>query len=180
MSLMGMNYLSEIINEKKVIDTAEILNLLREKVIASLNKSNSTTQKRDGMDMVIVRLDTHTKQIQFSGANNSIYILNQLGLKEIKGNKMPIGLHSGDVRGFETKTVQLATNDRVFAFTDGLPDQFGGPKEKKLMYKRLETLIAESSDTSLQSFKETLTIVFENWKGTAEQVDDITLICLQI
>ena len=180
MSLMGMNYLSEIINEKKVIDTAEILNLLREKVIASLNKSNSTTQKRDGMDMVIVRLDTHTKQIQFSGANNSIYILNQQGLKEIKGNKMPIGLHSGDVRGFETKTVQLATNDRVFAFTDGLPDQFGGPKGKKLMYKRLETLIAESSDTSLQSFKETLTIVFENWKGTAEQVDDITLICLQI
>ena len=180
MSLMGMNYLSEIINEKKVIDTAEILNLLREKVIASLNKSNSTTQKRDGMDMVIVRLDTHTKQIQFSGANNSIYILNQQGLKEIKGNKMPIGLHSGDVRSFENKTVQLAANDRVFAFTDGLPDQFGGPKGKKLMYKRLETLIAESSHTSLQSFKETLTTVFENWKGAAEQVDDITLICLQI
>ena len=180
MSLMGMNYLSEIINEKKVIDTAKILNLLREKVIASLNKSNSTTQKRDGMDMVIVRLDTITKKIQFSGANNSIYILNEQGLEEIKGNKMPIGLHSGEIRSFENKTVQLAINDRVFAFTDGLPDQFGGPKGKKIMYKRLETLIAESNHTSLQSFKETLTTVFENWKGTTEQVDDITLICLQI
>ncbi len=180
MSLMGINYLSEIINEKKETDTATILNLLRDKVIASLNKSNTTTQKRDGMDMVIIRLDTNTQQIQYSGANNAIYALQHGELKEFKGNKMPIGLHSGELLNFESKTIQLSKNDRIFAFTDGLPDQFGGPKGKKLMYKKVEALILENKDKSLSELKLVVSDLFTEWKGNNEQVDDITLLSVEI
>ncbi len=180
MSLMGINYLSEIINEKKEIDTATILNLLREKVITSLNKSNTTTQKRDGMDMIVIRLDIATQQIQFSGANNAIYVLQNDELKEFKGNKMPIGLHSGELLNFESKTIQLAKNDRVFAFTDGLPDQFGGPKGKKLMYKKVESLILDHKHQSLLELKQVVSKMFTEWKGNNEQVDDITLMSIEL
>ena len=180
MSLMGINYLSEIINEKKETDTAVILNLLRDKVITSLNKSSTTTQKRDGMDMVIIRLDTATQQIQFSGANNAIYVLANDELKEFKGNKMPIGLHSGELFNFESKTIQLAKNNRIFAFTDGLPDQFGGAKGKKLMYKKVESLIIDNKHKSLLELKHIVSNMFNEWKGNNEQVDDITLMGIEL
>jgi serine phosphatase RsbU (regulator of sigma subunit) len=180
MSLMGINYLNEIINEKKIIDTAEILNALREKVITNLNKSNSTIQKRDGMDLVLFRLHVKTFEIQFSGANNSIYFLNHDSLEELKGNKMPIGLHTGDMNKFTSTTRQLTKSCKIFAFTDGFPDQFGGGKGKKFMYKKLENLILDNSNTKLPEFKEKLINEFESWKGVNEQVDDVTFLGIEI
>ncbi len=180
MSLMGINYLSEIINEKKIVDTADILNILREKVISNLNKSNSTVQKRDGMDLVLFRLDLNTLEMQFSGANNSIYLLDNNQLEELRGNKMPIGLHSGDFLKFTSITRQLTKGNKIFAFTDGFPDQFGGEKGKKFMYKKLEGLITENSKTQFSEFKIKLANEFDNWKGLNEQIDDVAFLGIEI
>lgn len=180
MSLMGINYLSEIINEKKVTETDAILNELREKVIHNLNKSTSVSQKRDGMDLVLIRINTQTKDIQFSGANNSIYILQNQQLKEIKGDKMPIGLHSGEEKPFTKKEISLTNGDRLIAFTDGLPDQFGGPKGKKMMYKTVERFIIENNQKPLEELKVVVENAFHNWKGDLGQIDDITFLGIEI
>lgn len=180
MSLMGINYLSEIINEKKVTETDAILNELREKVIHNLNKSTSVSQKRDGMDLVLIRINTQTKDIQFSGANNSIYILQNHQLKEIKGDKMPIGLHSGEEKPFTKKEISLTNGDRLIAFTDGLPDQFGGPKGKKMMYKTVERFIIENNQKPLAELKVVVENAFHNWKGNLGQIDDITFLGIEI
>lgn len=180
MSLMGINYLSEIINEKTIFETNDILDALRKKVIVNLNKTNSTSQKRDGMDLAIFRFNTETMQVQFSGANNAIYVLQDGELKELKGDKMPIGLHSGDDKPFTKKEITLKSGDRIFSFTDGLPDQFGGPKGKKLMYKTVEKFILQNNQKPLSELKLVIEQEFKSWKGVLEQVDDITFLAVQV
>lgn len=180
MSLMGISYLSEIINEKNIFDTNEILNLLREKVIANLNKSSGTKDKRDGMDMVILRIDLNNLTLQFSGANNSIYTLQNSRFNELKGDKMPVGLYTEELKPFSVTEIQLMENDKLFAFTDGLPDQFGGPKGKKFMYKQLENIICENADLKMHNLYEVISSRFETWKGLNEQVDDVTVFGIKI
>lgn len=180
MSLMAISYLSEIINEKRVLNTHSILNMLREKVILSLNKSSGGKSKRDGMDMVIFRINLNTLELQFTGANNSIYILRENKLEELKGNKMPVGLYTENTSDFTCLEIQLFTNDKIIAFTDGLPDQFGGPKGKKFLYKRLENIICENSNMNLANLQETISTSFESWKLNNEQVDDVTVLGIKI
>ncbi len=177
MSLMGISYLSEIINENKIIDTDIILNNLRSKVISNLNKTTNTKAKSDGMDIVIIRINTATLQLQFSGANNTIYIIQNSQLSELKGNKMPVGLYTDVLKPFTKTELQLNKGDKLFATTDGLPDQFGGPKGKKFMYKQLEQLL--SSEPNLLQLKKNIISNFETWKGNNEQIDDITFVGIE-
>jgi serine phosphatase RsbU (regulator of sigma subunit) len=177
MSLMGISYLSEIINENKIVETDEILNMLRTKVIFNLNKTTNTKAKSDGMDIVIIRINTATLQLQFSGANNTIYIIQNNQLQELKGNKMPVGLYTDVLKPFTKNEFQLKLGDRLFATTDGLPDQFGGPKGKKFMYKQLEQQII--GEPNLLVLKKNIIYNFEIWKGSNEQIDDITFVGIE-
>jgi serine phosphatase RsbU (regulator of sigma subunit) len=180
MSMMGISFLNELINEKKMDDTGDILDMLRIKVIRNLNKNSAELSKRDGMDIVLCRIDPAKKQLQFSGANNSLYLLRQGELKEFKGNKQPVGLHSGQTTHFDAHIIDLQKEDALYLFTDGLPDQFGGPKGKKFKYKQLEEILVAYSKNKLSDQEEILRKKFDTWKGNLEQVDDVTVIGLRI
>lgn len=179
MSMMGISFLNEIINEKNVYDTDKVLNLLREKVINSLNKTGGK-DKRDGMDMVLLRLDLKENSVMFSGANNSVYHQSAHELKELKGDKAPVGLYHNEPIPYTSLTFKIKKGDRIFATTDGLPDQFGGPKGKKLMYKAFEALLTANEENSLSGLKHAMISSFDDWKGINEQVDDITVVGIEI
>jgi serine phosphatase RsbU (regulator of sigma subunit) len=179
MSMMGISFLNEIVNEKGVNNTNEILNILRDKVINSLNKTGGK-DKRDGMDMVILRMDLKGNTIMFSGANNSIYHQNQDSLTELKGDKLPVGLYHNELKPYTSELLNIKKGDRIFATTDGLPDQFGGPKGKKFMYKAFEALLTSNQSHSLAELKKNMVAKFDEWKGDNEQIDDITVIGIEI
>lgn len=180
MSMMGMSFLNEIVNEKSNFEPSSILNELREKVTASLNKEGSTLEKHDGMDMVLLRFDYSNYQLKFSGANNSIYHLSGTTLKEISGDKMPVGLYFGSLTSFSEVTLALKPGDKILACTDGLPDQFGGPKNKKFMYKKLEKIIVEFGNTGLIHLKNKIETELETWQGPNEQIDDINCLAIEV
>ncbi len=179
MSMMGISFLNEIVNEKEIFNTNEILTTLRERVINSLNKAEGK-DKRDGMDMVVLRFDFKKNEVMFSGANNSIYHLSNNILNEIKGDKIPVGLYHDELKPYSFEKFKISKHDRIFATTDGLPDQFGGIKGKKFMYKKFETLLTESSNGNIASLKQKLNSEFENWKGNNEQIDDVTVVGIEI
>lgn len=179
MSMMGISFLNEIVNEKNIYDTSAIITTLRERVINSLNKADGK-DKRDGMDMVILRFDFSNKEVMFSGANNSIYHITDNNLTEIKGDKIPVGLYHEELKPYTSSTFSINKGDRIIATTDGLPDQFGGEKGKKFMYKRLENIILNNQTSTLSIIKKKLITEFDVWKGENEQVDDITLIGIEI
>ncbi|MBL7933116.1 MAG: SpoIIE family protein phosphatase, partial [Bacteroidia bacterium] len=103
-----------------------------------------------------------------------------LELLELKPDKMPVGKHDRDSVPFNKQDFDLQKGDMIYALTDGFPDQFGGPKGKKFMYKQLKDLLVSISQMSLDQQKSQLQKALINWKGTAEQVDDICIIGVRV
>lgn len=176
MSIIGINQLNTVVNEKGLTPPALILNELKKGVVNSLN-SSSDSDKKDGMDVALISFN-ETK-LNFAGANQSIYILRNKELIELKGNKQPIGL-SDNTENFTELSFDLQKADRIILYSDGLVDQFGGKDGKKLKSKNLKNWLIETADFKLEEQKELIANKLNTFKQNFEQTDDITLAIIEI
>ena len=98
-----------------------------------------------------------------------------MSLEQLKGNKFPIGGGSA----FKNKTeftnfeADLNKGDAFYFFSDGLPDQFGGPQDRKLGPKRIRTFIQEKKGTSMIEMEVLMAEFLDEWQGQGRQFDDI-------
>jgi len=178
MSLMGINFLNEIIVEKKISSPAECLNRLREHILNTFAFGKS--DRKDGMDMCFYTLSKKERRLTYAGANNPLWIVREKQLHEYKPDKMPVGTHHGITTPFSEQTIELQKDDIIYSFTDGFADQFGGTKGKKFKYKQLEEKLAGISHLPMSEQKKELVRTFEDWKGNLEQVDDVLVIGVRI
>lgn len=179
LSMLGVAFLNEIVSKTTDIQANEILNQLREKVITSLHQTGKLGEAQDGMDIALCVIDLETKKLQYAGANNPLYLLRNNEIREIKGDKMPIGIHSNAHIPFINNELQLEENDRIYLFSDGFADQFGGPKEKKYKYKPFKKLLLKIHSKSMDIQHDILEQEIIDWQGELEQVDDILVMGLQ-
>ncbi|MCK5856234.1 MAG: SpoIIE family protein phosphatase [Bacteroidales bacterium] len=180
MSIMGIAFLNQILGSSKIKNAAEILNQLRHFVITAINKEQESTANKDGMDIAVCVFDFKKMQIDYSGAYNALYIIRNGELLETKADRMPIGMHSRDHIPFKNKLIDIQKGDKIYTFSDGYSDQFGGPKGKKFMAKRFKRLLLEIEDQNMEKQKETLWQRIIEWRGDIEQLDDIIIIGIEI
>ncbi len=180
MSMLGHAFLDEIANTKKTEDAASILNQLRDEIINALKQKGTVGETRDGMDISLIILDPAAGKIDFAGANNPLYLIRDGQLKKITGDRMPIGIHFTTVTPFSNQTIAVTKGDRLYLFSDGYADQFGGPKGKKYMYKPFQDLLVRNHQKPMEMQKEILEDTFEKWKGKREQVDDVLVMGMSI
>ena len=184
MSMLGIAFLNEISASVEVLSPAQILNLLRDKIVKELGQKGKDGESKDGMDISLACYHMKTKQLQWSGANNSLYILkaNENAvpeLVEVKANKQPIGFHEA-MQPFTNHTIALEKGDSIYLFTDGFADQFGGPKGKKFKYSKLKETLISINAQAMDYQKEVLHNEFENWKTNLEQTDDVCVIGVRV
>ncbi len=197
MSLLGINFLNEIVIEKNITQPDLVLNELRREIIQSLNQQGSEETK-DGMDGTFCCIDINALSVQIAAANNPVWIIqppenalqtNQEGVLklttgfkfiEIKSDKMPVGKSPKDNMPFTLKNYSLKKGDCIFMFSDGFADQFGGPKGKKLKYKTLKETIFKNCHLPMHEQKQFLQEYFTEWKADYEQVDDVLVIGIKI
>lgn len=180
MSLLGSNFLHQSATEKDVNTPAQALDFLNQKIITTLNHGYGEEKIRDGMDISFIAIDTETKQLAYSGANNPAYVLRNKTLETLKATKQAIGNMNDEVIPFDNVTTQLHDGDCVYLFTDGYADQFGGPKGKKLMRKQFEEVLIANSDKTMREQKLALENTYNNWKGSLDQVDDVCVIGIRV
>ena len=179
MSLLGVSFLNEVINKMDDVFANVILDKLRDSVINALNQAGTEGLTKDGMDLAMCVLDLNTYELQFAGANNPLYLIRNFELTETKADKMPIGLYD-DNKPFSNNIIQLQKDDAFYIFSDGYPDQFGGPCGKKFMYKRMKELLVSIQDKSMTEQKEILEKTIEDWQGDQFQVDDMLIIGVKV
>ncbi len=179
MSILNISSLENTVKEG-VTEPAEILNHTRAKIIERLKKDGSAEGGKDGMDCSLISFDFKCNKLTYAAANNPIWIVREKELLEFAPDKMPVGKHDKDTIPFTQHAIELQKGDVVYALTDGMPDQFGGPKGKKFMYKNLKELLIRIAGLPMVEQQETLRSAFNSWKGTLEQVDDVCLIGVRI
>lgn len=180
MSMMGLTFLYDIVGAMPELDAAEILNQLRANVIRALHHKGKTEETRDGMDISLCIINPLNNTLQYAGANNPIYIIRNGNLTILKPDKMPIGMHFDNTIPFTNHTVEIGENDRVYMFSDGYADQFGGPNNKKFKYASLQKLLLQIHALPMQEQSGILLDTFNNWKGDNAQIDDILMIGFRI
>ncbi len=179
MSMIGMNYLTHIVNDKNISSPDTALHELDDKIRKALKQDNDNEQK-DGMDIALCAYHPEKKILHYGGANRPMILIRNNELKEIPPSKFAIGGPVNPDKKFEYHTFQLEKGDVLYFFSDGITDQFGGVKGKKITKKRfLEFLLENHHDfMALQKLK--LSNFFEDWRGNLEQVDDVCVMGIKI
>lgn len=176
-SLIGYFLLNNIVNIQQASSPGEILELLDEEVTKTLRQDESDASTKDGMDISLCKINRRKMQIEYAGAHRPLYYMIEEDLLEIRGNKFPIGGAQYKNRGRFTNTIiNYKAGDSVYLFSDGYPDQFGGPKNKKFSPRRIRNIIKENEHLEIQDLSRLLDKEFENWKGNNKQTDDVLII----
>lgn len=178
-SVVCSNALNRAIKEFGLRDTGRILDKTRELVLETFEKSGE--EIKDGMDISLIRIkkNLESTEVQWSGANNALLYISDHKLTEVKADKQPIG-QTDNPKPFTANNIELQKGDIVYLMTDGYPDQFGGEKGKKFKYKQLEDNLLANGDKPMDEQKSRLAQSFDAWKGSLEQVDDVTIIGIRL
>ncbi|CAN5911188.1 hypothetical protein BH11BAC7_BH11BAC7_00820 [soil metagenome] len=189
MSIVGHTILEQTITEPTVNSPAAALDYLNNGVIKTLKqKADDDFSIKDGMDIAIIAINYQTRTLEFAGANNPLYLVRDGNLIEIDGDKQPIGAYLKEARLFKNHKMDLQPGDCVYIFTDGIPDQFGGPRGKKFKYKQLQELLKTNSSKSMKEQQTAIVKAVDDWMsyptpgatGNFEQTDDILMIGIKI
>jgi ligand-binding sensor domain-containing protein/serine phosphatase RsbU (regulator of sigma subunit) len=185
MSIIGIDLLKNIVEVQGVESPSEILKTMNGDLIRTLHKQQQTDGKEsevnDGMDMSLIVIDRKRKMLEFAGAYNGFYLVRENEIHSFKGDRFPVGyLKDGESPVFTRKEVPLREDDAIYLFSDGLPDQFGGPDHKKFKYRRFRLLLLHIHQMAFNDQKTLLHQKIEEWmEGGNEQVDDILIIGLK-
>ncbi len=180
MSMLNISCLEKSIEVEGLTQPSDILNYTRKRIIETLKKDGSVEGGKDGMDCSVISFDFNSKKMSIAGANNPILIVRDGQMLEFKNDKMPVGKHDKDSIPFTQQQVDLQPGDMIYAITDGVYDQFGGPQGKKFKYKHLKDVLLNCASKPLETQKEEFIQIFNDWKGKLEQVDDVTLIGIRV
>jgi len=183
LSFIGYFLLNNIVNIDDGLSAAEILELLHQGVRTTLKQNEEGNNGRDGMDLALCKIDKENKIIQFAGAHNPLYLLRKGELTEYKGSRKGIGgkpLLKKIEKEFENNEIKYQSGDKIFIFSDGLPDQLGGEDRKKYQTKRIKEALTEKEDLSMAHFARHFSTDFYEWMGEEKQVDDVLLIGIEL
>ena len=184
MSMLGMSYLNEIVERREITQANQVLNELRKQIRNSLRQHGSAEETKDGIDMALCVLDEKKKVLQFSGANNPMYLIRDINggpeLIEYKPDLMPLGYYQGRFKPFKNYTIDLEFGDMIYLSTDGFMDQKGGEEGKKYLSKNFKRLLMEIYAEPMYDQQMILDATFTDWKGEYPQVDDVLVIGVRV
>ncbi len=174
MSIIGHDLLDNAIIVNPSITAGEVLDHLNKELTRILRiGADDAGGAKDGMDISLCRIDVRKQQLQYAGAYNPLYIVRNGELIETKADKRPIGIYAFNKEfTYTTHTFDIQANDVFYIFSDGYPDQFGGPLNKKLMYKNFRELLVRLHKKPMHDQNIELEKFMNEWRKDEDQVDD--------
>lgn len=180
MSILGITLINDVVRTDNSRLPNRILNALREKVMEALHQTGEFNESKDGMDMSLCIINKEKSSLHYAGANNPLYIIRDNNLIEVKGDKMPVGINAVYEEPFTGTRVDIFKNDRIYLFSDGYPDQFGGSAGKKFKYRPFKKMLIDIHQKNMSEQHDILHETIKDWTGDNEQVDDILVMGLTI
>jgi len=174
-SMVCHEALNKTVKELGIYKPGEILDEVRKMVIKTFEKSKDNLH--DGMDICLCAINNNS--LSYAGAHNPLWILRGNDIIVTKGDKQPIG--NFDLQQpFTTHDLELEDRDKIYLFSDGYADQFGGEKGKKMKSANMKKLLLTIKNEPMMEQRSSLKSAFDRWKGDLEQIDDVCIIGIKI
>lgn len=176
LSVIALEKCKELCEQK--LSPANFLTQINTHFVGLLGQKTNEEAVNDGMEISCL-VHTNNKWL-YAGANRPLFIVEGNELNEVRGDKMGISANNNAVISFTEIALELKRNSRVFLFSDGVADQFGGQNDKKLTTKKLKHWLCETSVLAPAQQKNQLEERLSKWQQNFQQTDDITLIGINI
>ncbi|HAA18285.1 MAG TPA: hypothetical protein DCP28_05760 [Cytophagales bacterium] len=189
--------LNRAVYEHRLLDPGRILDEARTIVLNEFSQTDEPIS--DGMDIALCAI--RGTELAFAGAYNPLWLfrpgkhavptdseeasfskittLEDYTLIEVKPDKQPIGRFITS-KPYQTKKLQIQPGDTFYLFSDGYADQFGGEQGKKYQKANFKKLLASMQTVDLTQQPYQLSEALNQWKGSTEQVDDITVVGVKV
>jgi hypothetical protein len=146
-----------------------------------LNKESKKTNDR--MEIALCRIsenDNNETEVIFSGAKREIYHykISTDKLEIYDGDHITLGgIAPGENKNITNKSFKMCQGDILFLFSDGIIDQ-PNHERKRFGTQRFVNSITSNINQTIAGLKVLIEKDFDNFKGTEEQRDDITVLSI--
>lgn len=182
MSMIGTTLIKDICNSQQADSPADILSKLDEQLTSTLHQNANESKSNDGMDIMVCEIDINTNFLRYSSAMRPMIVYKNGEQVYLKGSRNSIGgqYDPKEEKKFENEEIQLNKGDLIYMFSDGYPDQFGGPLGKKFKMVRLKSLLKEIHKKPMEEQYEYVKSTFKLWREDYEQVDDVLFMGIKL
>ena len=181
LSVLGISLLNYVI-QKPFNLIGDFLTELDKKWIETFNNELLDSHfNNDWMELTIISYNTLTKEFQYASSGGEFAVFQNNSIQSFKGNSFPIGGWQIEKnRSFDTFTINIENDAKLYFFSDGIKHQFDGNNQKKFSKKQLLNSLENHSTVPMKNQHELLKFLFENWMQDTKQTDDVTLIGLEL
>ncbi len=176
MSVLVSNALSYAVGQQRISDPGAILEHgVDMQVRAKLQAQDSSIQ--DGAEIALIQIDLTTQELFYAGAKRPLLYYRAGTRYEVPATPRAIADDLSLVGGVRFETVKLTPQpgDTFYLFSDGYQDQ-EGPEKPRLGKRRFYEILDRIHTRPMQEQRQILEQELLEWKGSAEQTDDILVI----
>lgn len=179
-NIAGNSVLRQVIRQEGLSDPAMIVRQLDDELTSLFNENRTTGETQDGMDLAFCKFNLKKMKGSFCGAGRPLLRYRAGELTEFSKGNHSIGFSFFGEKMFFTQEFDLEPGDQFYLFSDGYTDQFGGENVKKFNRNRFRTLLKMITEMPMKQQKKELSLIYENWKGKQDQVDDVCVVGIRV
>jgi len=181
MSMIGTTLIKDICSRPEVGSPADLLKTLDKEIMSALNQNIEAERSNDGMDIIVAEIDLKKRTLKVASAMRPMIIYKDGEQVYIRGSRSSVGgQYEVEEKEFDSQDFTLSKGDKVYMFSDGYPDQFGGPLGRKFKMVRLKNMLRDIHDKPMEEQYNYIKSNFELWKEDAEQVDDVLFMGIEL
>jgi serine phosphatase RsbU (regulator of sigma subunit) len=176
LSSLAIGFLNYLVYSKNYTQIGEVLNELDKKWIETFKRDDDDQVNNDWLEISLIAYNSKTNTFQYSSAKRKIVLINSEGVTILKGNNYPIGgWQIEQNRNYSTHEFSIKQPFRVYLYSDGFQDQFGGVKNKRFGTGNLEKLLQGIQLKDIDAQEKEIQTTFDEWQGNQRQTDDVCL-----
>jgi ligand-binding sensor domain-containing protein/serine phosphatase RsbU (regulator of sigma subunit) len=181
MSMIGTTLIKDICSRPEVGSPADLLKTLDKEIMSALNQNIEAERSNDGMDIIVAEIALKKHALKVASAMRPMIIYKDGEQVYIRGSRSSVGgQYEVEEKEFDSQDFALSPGDKIYMFSDGYPDQFGGPLGRKFKMVRLKNMLRDIHDKPMDEQYNYIKSNFELWKEDAEQVDDVLFMGIEL
>ena len=183
MTLIASASLTQALQQLGPRDPSALLSAINASVKAMLGQSVGISESNDGLDLACFWVDRGSHSLTYAGARMPLHLLAPDAADVLTLAPLRLGIGYADSpldQCWPATTLPLPPGSLLFATTDGLIDQIGGPRRTSFGTRRALTRLSESRALPTAAFCEQLSAELAHWQGDELRRDDLTFLCIRV
>ena len=168
--------LNELVEESQSLAPALILTQIEDKL---QQKKLAKSVPSEGIKLGVCTIDNVLMSVDYASADFSMYIVEQDKLNRYDGDVYPLLSPEREQGYFKTERVKIGKKTKLYMSTDGFWNQTGGHDKLAFKQSGFEKALITMANQAFEDQEFIIGKLFNNWKGSGAQTDDVLVLGLE-